>query len=110
MQDDINDRNNRSTNAISLDGVLRNENTSAFYPPWIRLPKSGEKCRFTGLSRSSLNALVLGDDPPVPSVVLTQPGSSRGVRLILLVGLLQFLDGKLAEQQSGKTGEEVNHG
>ena len=78
---------------------------SLFYPPWIRLPRSGEKCQYTGLSRSSLNSLVLGENPPVASVVLTQPGSNRGVRLIFLESLLDFLNQKLAEQ-SGKSGAQ----
>lgn len=64
---------------------------------WLRLPKTGEKCRVSNLSRSSLNQLVLpsarnGYRPLVRSVVLKQPGAIRGIRLISKISLLAFIN------------------
>ncbi|MES2467804.1 MAG: hypothetical protein V4675_10925 [Verrucomicrobiota bacterium] len=65
---------------------------------FIRLPKSGDRCVVTGLSRSALCGLVLpslanGGKPPVKSKVLkSNPGNMRGIRLIHVGSLLQFLN------------------
>jgi hypothetical protein len=66
-------------------------------PEWLRLPKSGERCALTGLSRSALNELILPNyvnnfDPPVKSVSLRKPGQVRGVRLIHTASLLLYLE------------------
>jgi hypothetical protein len=60
-------------------------------PEFIRLPKPGTACPWTGLSRSSINQLVLGAKAPVKSVSLRPRGSLRGVRLIHLQSLLDYL-------------------
>jgi len=65
---------------------------------FIRLPKSGDRCVVTGLSRSALCGLVLpslanGGKLPVKSKVLkSNPGNMRGIRLIHVGSLLQFLN------------------
>ena len=65
---------------------------------FIRLPKSGDRCVVTGLSRSALCGLVLpsianGGKPPVKSKILkSNPGNMRGIRLIHVGALLQFLN------------------
>jgi hypothetical protein len=56
-------------------------------PEFIRLPKAGDRCPITGLSRSALNQLILAcpaNDfkPPVKSFVLRQRGARTGIRLI----------------------------
>jgi hypothetical protein len=68
-------------------------------PEFIRLPKGGPE-HFSGLTRSKLNALVLpcpenNGKPPVRSVCLRQPGRQKGVRLIHLKSLLDYLNSQL---------------
>lgn len=65
-------------------------------PLYIRLPKPGELCPYTGLSRAKLNELILPNErnhfrPLVASKSLKKEGQQRGVRLILLESLLAFL-------------------
>jgi hypothetical protein len=71
--------------------------TSTARPEWLRLPKSGERCALTGLSRSALNELILPSpanhyDPPVKSVSLRKPGQIRGIRLIQAASLSVHLE------------------
>lgn len=67
-------------------------------PDYIRLPKNNEKCPYCGLSRTTLNELVLprADNnftPPVKSrVVSPKRGSLRGVRLINYDSLMVYLE------------------
>ena len=73
-------------------------------PEFIRLPKPGTLCRWTGLSRSKLNELILPSPlnsfkPPVRSLSLRNRGQIKAVRLIVLESLLGYLRG-LLEQQS----------
>lgn len=52
---------------------------------WGRLPKAGQ--RIAGLTRSSINQLVLGDSPAVESRLFkSSPKSKRGIRLIRMRG------------------------
>jgi hypothetical protein len=65
-------------------------------PEFSRLPRSGERCPFTGLSRSGLNSLILpcpanNFHPPVRSVSLRKRGQIKGVRLIVFQSLMDFL-------------------
>lgn len=73
---------------------------STAIPIWIRLPKVGKSCPYTGLSRSTLNNLILGKNPPVKSVSLRQHHAIRGCRIILLQSLLEFIEGMAVAQQS----------
>ena len=73
--------------ALSLESVR---------PEWLRLPAPGSRCRFTGLSRSTLNELTIAGPandgvPPVKSVVLRKRGALRGIRLISYDSLMQHL-------------------
>jgi hypothetical protein len=67
---------------------------------FIRLPRSGERCPVSGLSRSAMINLVVpnvanGGKAVVKSKVLkSKPGNLKGVRLIQKESLLQFLKGK----------------
>jgi hypothetical protein len=70
-------------------------------PDFTRLPKTGEVCRFTGLTRSTLNQLILGENPPVKSLVIKQDGSKRGIRLVHLPSLLDYLFTEMDEQAEG---------
>jgi hypothetical protein len=65
-------------------------------PEWIRLPTKG-RCAYTGLSRSTLYTLIApceanGHRPPVRSVSLRRRGNTKGVRLIYLQSLLDYLE------------------
>ncbi len=66
-------------------------------PEWLRLPAPGNRCRFTGLSRSTLNELTIpgpanDGTPPVKSVVLRKRGALRGIRLISYDSLMAHLE------------------
>jgi hypothetical protein len=72
------------------------EVSEAMKPEWLRLPAPGERCRFTGLSRSTLNELTIagpanGGVAPVKSVVLRKRGALRGIRLISYHSLMGYL-------------------
>jgi hypothetical protein len=65
-------------------------------PEFIRLPKAGQRCPLTGLSRCVINELVLASEsndykPPVRSVSLRKPGNVRGIRLIVTQSLLDYI-------------------
>lgn len=66
-------------------------------PEWIRMPGNKGRCPYTGLGRSLLYTLVTpcaanGHMPPVRSVSVRRRGNMRGVRLIHLQSLLDYLD------------------
>jgi len=70
--------------------------TGAITPEFIRLPKPGRTCPYTGMTRSSLNELILptprnNHKPPVRSFCLRHNGSATGVRLIGYKSLIQFI-------------------
>ena len=65
-------------------------------PYYLRLPRTGSFCPWTGLSRSKLNQLILpcaenGNAPPVKSLCLRQRGALRGTRLIVFESLMNHL-------------------
>jgi hypothetical protein len=65
-------------------------------PEWIRMPTKG-RCPFTGLGRSFLYTLVTPCEanrhhPPVRSISLRRRGYTKGVRLIHLRSLLDYLE------------------
>jgi hypothetical protein len=65
-------------------------------PVLVRLPKPGARCPYTGLSRSTLCELTVpnkanGFQPPVASHVVRGVAATRGIRLIRLDALLQYL-------------------
>lgn len=72
-------------------------------PIWISLPQSGERCSWTSLSRSALNALILGKNPVVKSVSLRQTYALRGKRLIHLQSLLDYIEGVATAQGNQPT-------
>ena len=71
--------------------------TNIEHPEWLRLPQPGQRCRFTGLSRSTLNELCIdspvnGYSAPVKSIVLKKRGAMRGIRLISYDSLMAHLE------------------
>lgn len=87
----------------------RSNERQAIKPEFIRLPKSGSLCPWTGLSRSKMNELVLPSaandyKPAVGSKVLRKRGQIRGCRLIVFDSLIEFL-----HSQTGGEGEGEDH-
>ena len=77
-----------------------NQTQTGSGPTYIRLPKPGERCTITGLSRAKLNELILPNErnnyrPPVASKSLRQKGALRGIRLVLLESLKTYLSGSV---------------
>jgi hypothetical protein len=73
------------------------EQSPAVRPEFIRLPKPSSCDPWTSLSRSTLNLLVLPcreNDyrPPVRSCTLRRKGTTKGVRLIDLQSLLDYIN------------------
>ncbi len=65
-------------------------------PEFIRLPKNGSNCPYTGLSRTSLNELILpnkknDNKPQVKSFSLKKKHQLRGIRLISYSSLVDYL-------------------
>lgn len=65
-------------------------------PAYVRLPRSGRREHFSGLSRTALYELTTGHRPPVESVVIRKRGAVRGVRLVNLQSLLDYLRSQAA--------------
>lgn len=83
-----------NTNLLHPPMAASSETTK---PEWLRLPAPGARCRFTGLSRSTLNELTIpgpanDGSAPVKSVVLRKRGALRGIRLISYDSLMQYLN------------------
>lgn len=74
---------------------------AVFDSQWIRLPRPGNRCPLTGLSRSTLAELVRPCErndyaPPVESRLLKRKHAARGVLLINRASLLAFIEGQPA--------------
>lgn len=74
-----------------------NQSTEPPVPPFIRIPRPGERCHHTKLSRSTLYALITpcaanNYNPPVKShVVKSSRFAQRGTRLIDRESLLAYI-------------------
>ena len=74
-------------------------------PYFIRLPRDGERCPWTGLTRAWLNKLIASpegsDNPPrVLSIELVDPGKARGVRLIDFASLMNHIRAQEAKNSN----------
>lgn len=90
---------NLSTPAQPAPHLSGPSRTSAVFDPaaWLRLPRPGERCPVSALSRSGLVELVRpcernGYCPPVAARHLRRKGSQRGVVLIEVASLRAYLD------------------
>ncbi len=88
MADDIIHAGPRTTAPVEAGPA---ETRSPSLPEFIPLPSGSEVEFYSGLKRSSINALVLpcaANDfrPPVRSVSMRRPGHARGKRLVVLCG------------------------
>jgi hypothetical protein len=95
---------------ISVAAIEPKESEGIQRPEWIRLPRKGTFCPYCGLSRTSLNELILpsvenGYRPPVHSISLRKRGKLRGARLIAYDSLMNYLRAQLANQRSIADGE-----
>lgn len=75
-------------------------------PEFTRLPPSGLKCAYCGLSRSALNSLILPTPdnnfkPPVRSFVIRKRGARTGIRLIDYQSLVSFIRSRPAVDPAG---------
>jgi hypothetical protein len=60
-------------------------NSTSTLDDWGRLPKPGH--RIAGLTRSSINAIILGENAPVASKLFrVTPDAKRGIRLVKMRG------------------------
>ena len=101
-------------NNLLTTAPTQSSEASPVMPEFIRLPKPGTLCRWTGLSRSKLNELILpsplnNHKPPVRSLSLRNRGQVKAVRLIVLDSLLGYLR-SLLEQQSTEAHNEYSTG
>jgi hypothetical protein len=76
---------------IQTQTLQINDRHGRIAPEFFRLPKPPLHCPFSGLSRSALNALILGPNPAVRSVVIKKRGAVRGIRLIDYDSLMGYL-------------------
>jgi hypothetical protein len=77
---------------LSIDsaGTKAGAPVTPIIPAYIRLPRSGQRDPYTGLSRTALFGLLkLGR---VKSISLRQPGCRRGVRLIDVPSLIAAIN------------------
>ncbi|HRQ87177.1 MAG TPA: hypothetical protein PLA50_00130 [Bacteroidia bacterium] len=102
MIDDIPKRHGGPRNqATALEILPAGGGATVALPEFIRLPKPGKRCYWTGLARSAMNELVLGSNPKVASLVLARGGADRGVRLVHLGSLLDHLRNEMVGQLNG---------
>lgn len=88
----------------TLDELLASYVQSEPPGEWLRLPQPGAKLSGYGLTRGTLNELILPCEendfkPPVRSIVIKKRGAVRGIRLIHRPSLDAYLS-KLADQQA----------
>lgn len=73
-----------------------NSSITQIPPEYIRLPRQNERCQITGLSRATLIELCVPSrknsfKPKVASRHLKRPGAIRGIRLVHLQSLRDYL-------------------
>lgn len=78
---------------------------SRILPGFVRLPRAGQRCPYTGLSRTTLFELTVpctrnGYRPPVAGYQLRSKGAQRGIRLIRLADLYKYIEHHLVKNES----------
>jgi hypothetical protein len=71
--------------------------TPDWLPVYIRLPRSGSRCPVTNLTRTAIDQVVRPQPcnnfkPPVRSRVLKARNATRGVRLVEVKSLLDYIN------------------
>lgn len=82
---------------LTTKPIVISEQKNNIRPEFIRLPRPGTADPWTGLGRSTLNLLVLPSRendyrPPVRSCTLRRRGNLKGVRLIDLHSLIDYIN------------------
>jgi hypothetical protein len=77
---------------------ITKDTTTASAPRWIRLPKQGTGCPYTGLKRGQMLKLASIRANKIRICHLRDKGAKRGTHLIDLASLLEFIDRKADEQ------------
>jgi hypothetical protein len=77
------------------------------FPAFIRVPRSGSRCPISNLTRTAIDKLTRAQPdndfrPPVKSRVLKARGATRGVRLVEVQSLLNYLEDALHDDQLPK--------
>ena len=70
---------------------------------WVRLPKAGPSYRFWGLSRTTLTELALTG--AIRSTLIKKRGAERGIRLIFLPSLQDYLFRQSKQGSNGGNGD-----
>ena len=87
---------NINESAGEADNSIAKNNPPSLRPEWIRLPKEGSNCVFTGLSRSYIAGLIR--EGKIRSRTLRNRGASRGIRLISYDSIMDFIKGSSEER------------
>ncbi|MEY3852555.1 MAG: hypothetical protein RI910_1535 [Verrucomicrobiota bacterium] len=82
--------------AGEADNSIAKNNPPSLRPEWIRLPREGSNCVFTGLSRSYIAGLIR--EGKVHSRSLRNRGASRGIRLISYDSIMDYIKGSSEER------------
>lgn len=90
------DSSERTAKAQHVPGPTSSSPAGENEPIYIRLPKAGQLCPRTGMTRSALNELILQTErnhyrPPVESKSLRKREGGKGTRLIVWQSLKDFL-------------------
>ena len=98
---------------LTTKPITISDHSNAVRPEFIRLPKPGACDPWTGLGRSTLNLLVLPcreNDyrPPVRSCTLRRKGTTKGVRLIDLQSLLDYINAHVEPRYVADKPQEPN--
>jgi len=89
-------QNNAATTSKALARGFQQAGELA--PEWCRLPAPGARCKFSGLSRTSLNEAIERGD--IRAITIRQHGATRGIRLISVPSLQSWLDKLDTDQNS----------
>lgn len=84
---------------------------AVFDDTWIRVCRPGERCKVSGLSRSTLRELTVPGprndySPPIASRLLKRRGAARGILLINKQSLLAYIAGQPAPTRADVDQEE----
>jgi hypothetical protein len=71
---------------------------------WIRLPAPGTRCRFTSLSRTTLNEAIARGD--IRAVTIRKPGAVRGIKLMSKASVEDWLARLDVQQNTGQEGAQ----
>ena len=75
---------------------------------FLALPRARERCRFSGLSRTTLCELLGRGD--IKGITIRRPGAVRGKRLIVKLSLAEFLHGLARAEAKNSASESAQDG